>query len=290
MSFPAAMETMARLTASAEALAALAARLRADAEGIALDPAVEAALDGVLEELGIAFDALQPAERATLAQFARAFLRQANDLVEHPEHPPGWAYEDDVVLLSLGRGSASIAGAFACVAELEEALSRPGAAVLDVGAGVAALSVALARRWPGLRVVGLEPWPFAMRHARADGRRPRGPRRVARRPDRGPHRLRRLRRHLAGDALHLARRHPGRAGAIARGAEAGWMGRLSASTPLRPTRFRSGWSPCARRAPAARWRTEAEACAALAAAGFTDTREVPRDWPAPVRLVLGTKG
>ena len=59
-----------------------------------------------------------------LASFARAFLHQAVDLVDHPEHPPGWAYEDEGV--------------------------------------VVALSVALVRHWPGLRVVGLEPSPFAL--------------------------------------------------------------------------------------------------------------------------------
>jgi hypothetical protein len=83
------------------------------------------------------------------------------DLVDHPEHPPGWAYEDEGVVVALGRGSASVAGAFAAVPELAAALSRPGAVFLDVGAGVAALSVAVCRQWPGVRVVGLEPWPFA---------------------------------------------------------------------------------------------------------------------------------
>ena len=47
------MATMARLAASAEALAALAARLRADVEDIALHPEIEAALDGIVAELGV---------------------------------------------------------------------------------------------------------------------------------------------------------------------------------------------------------------------------------------------
>ena len=34
----------------------------------------------------------------------------------------------------------------------------------------------------------------------------------------------------------------------------------------------------------------ADACALLDAAGFIDSGEAPRTWPAPVRLVLGTKG
>ena len=44
---------MTRLVASAEALAAFAARLRADVEGIDLHPDIESALDGILAELGV---------------------------------------------------------------------------------------------------------------------------------------------------------------------------------------------------------------------------------------------
>src|SRR5689334_7815787 len=159
MSFDHAMTTLARLTASAEALAALGARLRAETEGLKLDPAIAAAVDGVVSELGVDPDALTPTERGTVALFARAFLRQAGDLIDHPERPPGWGYEDPVVLLSLGRGSASIVSAFATVPELVALLGREGAALLDVGAGVAALC----RAFPALKVVGLEPWGPALR-------------------------------------------------------------------------------------------------------------------------------
>src|SRR3954453_12232395 len=108
MSFDHAMTTLARLTPSAEALAALGARLRADTEELALDPAISVAVDGVGAELGVDPEMLTPTERGTVALFARAFLRQAADLIDHPERPPGWGYEDPVVLLGLGRGSASI--------------------------------------------------------------------------------------------------------------------------------------------------------------------------------------
>jgi SAM-dependent methyltransferase len=151
MSFDHAMTTLARLTASAEALAALGACLRADTEELRLDPAIAAAVDGVVAELGVDPTTLTPTERGTVALFARAFLRQAADLIDHPERPPGWGYEDPVVLLSLGRGSASIVS------------GRDGASLLDVGAGVAALSVAFCRAFPGLSVVGLEPWGPAIR-------------------------------------------------------------------------------------------------------------------------------
>jgi SAM-dependent methyltransferase len=45
---------------------------------------------------------------------------------------------------------------------LDERLSAPGAAVLDVGSGGAGVCIALARWRPGLRIVGLEPAADAM--------------------------------------------------------------------------------------------------------------------------------
>jgi hypothetical protein len=152
------MATMTRLVASAEALAVLAARLRAHVEGIDLDPDIEAALDGILAELGVDVAALDDAERLGVGLMARSWLRQAVDLVENPGRPPGWGFDDPVILRSQGRSSATIAPAFAQVPELAEALDGDGAALLDVGAGVAGLSVAFCRQFPHVRVVGLEPW------------------------------------------------------------------------------------------------------------------------------------
>jgi SAM-dependent methyltransferase len=289
MAFPAAMATLTQLVAQAEALAALGARLRVDADGIELDPAIADALDGVVAELGIDPAALAPGEREMLASYARAFLHQAVDLIDHPEHPPGWAYEDERVVVALGRGSASLAGAFATVGALDAALSRPGAVLLDVGAGVAALSVAACRQWPGLRVVGLDPWPFALRHARET---------VRGFEDRIELREQRVEDIADADAFDmvflatpflspavipaaLARAYaalkPG--GHVIYGLYDGPPDPLSQRlVELRTTR--SGGAPA----------TEAQACAALGAAGFTATHEAPRTWPAPARLVLGTKG
>ena len=47
-----------------------------------------------------------------------------------------------------------------------ERLAVPGAAFLDVGVGVAALSIAMVRQWPSLRVVGLDPWAASLAIAR----------------------------------------------------------------------------------------------------------------------------
>ena len=45
-------------------------------------------------------------------------------------------------------------------------LDGEGASFLDVGSGVAALSVAMCRVWPALRVVGVDPWEPALALAR----------------------------------------------------------------------------------------------------------------------------
>jgi len=161
-----ALGTVMRLGIAAEALAALGARLRADVEGIALDRDVAAGLDEVVARLGVDVAALTAEERRRLALSAHALLLQASDLLGDPGRAPGWAFEDPAVLLSTGGLSAGIAGVIAEMAPglegLEEALQRDGATFLDVGAGVAALSIALCETWPGLRVVGLEPWPPAL--------------------------------------------------------------------------------------------------------------------------------
>lgn len=169
MSFEEAIATVMRLNVAAEGLAALGARLRADVEGIELDPEVSAALDPVVRELGIALDGLSPDERATLLRSVHGFQRQATELLEDPGRAPGWACEDPDVLLAVGRSSIAIAGLIASVAPqldgLERALGRDGAVVCDVGAGVAALSIAFCQTFPRARVVGLEPWEPALRLA-----------------------------------------------------------------------------------------------------------------------------
>ena len=166
-----AMGTVMRLGIAAEALAALSARLRADVEEIELDGDVAAGLDEVVARLGVDVEAMTAEERRRIAMSAQALLLQAADLLGDPGRPPGWAFDDPAVLLSTGWLSAGIARDIAELAPaldgLEDALQRDGAVFLDVGAGVAALSIALCETWPGLRVVGLEPWPPALALAEA---------------------------------------------------------------------------------------------------------------------------
>jgi precorrin-6B methylase 2 len=51
---------------------------------------------------------------------------------------------------------------------LIERLETPGAALLDVGVGVGALSIAMLCHWPALRIVGVDPSPQAIAQAAAN--------------------------------------------------------------------------------------------------------------------------
>lgn len=86
---------------------------------------------------------------------AAALLRGDGDL---------WATQSDAALLAQGRASAQGAAAFAQfglprLAGLASAMAQPGARMLDVGTGVAALAVAYAEQFPELTVVGIDVLP-----------------------------------------------------------------------------------------------------------------------------------
>jgi len=200
------------------------------------------------------------------------------------------------MLLSTGRLSANIAGVIAQMAPqldgLKDALERDGGRFLDVGAGVAALSIALCETWPGLRVVALEPWAPAMAMALAEAqvassdvgdRVELRPMRVEDLPDRAaydvawlagpfvppaviPGALVRLRDALKPGTWLLFGRFAGPDDALA-----------DAVTRLRV--LRSGGSVA-----------DAEQLgAAMREAGFAEVHEVQRKWHAPVAFVAGRR-
>jgi SAM-dependent methyltransferase len=158
-----------RLATQTEALAAVAAALRLRVSGERAPGAVEQCLDDVLEALEVR-DAVAngSAEGLSLALAPiRALFLQSVDLLTDPARAPGWAYTDADLLQSLGQNSAAFAEVIRDVVSpqlegLEEALARSGAAFLDVGVGVAALSIAMARLYPELRVLGIDPWDVAL--------------------------------------------------------------------------------------------------------------------------------
>jgi SAM-dependent methyltransferase len=100
----------------------------------------------------------------------RAFLRQAADLVEHPDRAGGWEQPDELLLQGVGRLSAAVVDAFrAAEAELDglsERLHADGATFLDVGTGTGWLAMAMARAYDDLQVVGIDVFEPALALAR----------------------------------------------------------------------------------------------------------------------------
>ena len=138
---------------------------------------------------------------------ARAFLRQAADLIDHPSPAGPWGETDEALLQGLGRLSMAIAGAFrAAEGSLEglgAALGCPGARFLDVGTGTGWLAIATARAYPAATVVGLDVFEPALALARANVAASDVAARVEL-PGRGcgrSRRRRRVRRHLAAAAV-----------------------------------------------------------------------------------------
>ena len=160
----------ARLNVSVEALAALAAHVRTENEGLDVDPQVRELLRAVAAEL-LGPDA-DVSGAGAVAVLARTFLAQATELVAAPDRRGGWAYADADLLQAQGRLSMGIAGGIAEAAEvldgLQEALAAPGARVLDVGTGTGWLAIALARTWPAARVVGIDVYEPALALAEAN--------------------------------------------------------------------------------------------------------------------------
>jgi len=152
-----------QLLTSANALAAMTARLRLAELGQEGDPAVRAQLDRVADALESRdrYDGLSDQERAIVIAFSRSYLRQALDLVDNPARAPGWSYTDPVLLQAQGSASAVVAHLMA-----QAGVGTPDARILDVGTGVAGLAIALCRTFPASTVVGLDPWEPALALAR----------------------------------------------------------------------------------------------------------------------------
>ncbi|HXV57502.1 MAG TPA: class I SAM-dependent methyltransferase [Gaiellaceae bacterium] len=163
MGFEEVMALTNRLLTSAQALAAVAARIRLDELEVAGDPAVRAQLDRVLGELGVADDveALDERERSIVVSFARSYLAQALDLVDDPARGGAWSYSDPTLLRAQGSASAAVARLIT-----EAGLGSPGARILDVGTGVGGLAIAFCTTFPDATVVGIDPWEPALAIAR----------------------------------------------------------------------------------------------------------------------------
>jgi SAM-dependent methyltransferase len=106
---------------------------------------------------------------AAAAAFSRTQLMQA--MAHTRGQPAGWRSGDGAVLLAQGRASAHFAAVIEerllpHMPEARTALESGRGRFLDVGVGVAALSIAVTERFPGTRAVGVDVLPAALDIAR----------------------------------------------------------------------------------------------------------------------------
>jgi 2-polyprenyl-3-methyl-5-hydroxy-6-metoxy-1,4-benzoquinol methylase len=176
-----AVDPLAELESAAWALAAMIATYRDAARGsladaLATDPDRTAVLEaaGLVQREG---DAVVPHAAlhdgplaANAASIRLSSLRQAIGVAEG-DVSLGWAAQPDKVLLDQGHASAAIGHAIAtqlvpALPGLAARLASPGSRALDIGTGVAALAIALARELPWIRVTGIDYLERAVRLAR----------------------------------------------------------------------------------------------------------------------------
>jgi 2-polyprenyl-3-methyl-5-hydroxy-6-metoxy-1,4-benzoquinol methylase len=172
MTIAAVRDLIMRLNVSTGALAALGVALDERVNGVALDLAIKTEIDHLLAALGAdkMLDEVDPAElRPILAEIRMTLLQDAKLLLSPTS--AGWTHTEAEILQSTGEASAAfpllLNQTIAPRLEgLAKRLESTDGAFLDVGVGVGGLSIAMARLWPLLRVVGIDPWRPALALAR----------------------------------------------------------------------------------------------------------------------------
>jgi SAM-dependent methyltransferase len=165
-------DLIAELSTSATVLAVLAAELQARASGTPLPAPLQPHVDAILDAIGgrVALDGTSPDEWRPLLAELRHFWLLDTDFLAHRDRGPGWSFTDPAVLESGGEATEGFANALVRFAPgldgLAARLQGPDARFLDVGTGVGRLSIAMARRWPSVRVVGVDTWGPSLAIAR----------------------------------------------------------------------------------------------------------------------------
>ncbi len=287
------LKTAVRLGNSVDALAALVAHLRLETEQLPADPAVRELLATIAAEL-VGDGGPDPATSAPTIGLARTFLRQASELVENPGRSGGWDQVDVPLLQSMGRLSMGISAAVLAaesrLPDLRGRLSAADARFLDVGTGTGWLAIAIAQSHPTLHVVGIDIFQPALDLARANVEGAGLADRIELRlqdaallDERGGYdaiwlALPFLPKAVVVPIVNAAARSLKPGGWLLPGTFTGPGDRLSELlTDLRTVR--SGGHP---------WRPE-EIIDLIATAGLSDAQEIPRVWPAPVRLYAGLR-
>ncbi len=292
MDFDELMGAVMRMSVELECLAVAGTHLRATVGAVETDPAIDRSLRDITALILPGADALPVAQRETLAGVIVTMFRQAHDLVQNPERPPGWTFDEPTILQSTGRASMSVSDVLAQVTpqlgDLASRLGRPDGAFLDVGTGAGWLAVGAAGHWPDARVCGIDIHAPALALAAtniADAG-------VAQRVELRDQDVRRLPDEdafdlvwlpgpflpvdVVPDALDACRRALRRGGWLAFGMYGGPDSTLARELADLRT-IRSGGHP---------W-DDQDTAALLTEHGFDEVHEVARTWQAPVRLMVG---
>jgi hypothetical protein len=141
-------------------LAALALTARDDISAELATTAQQVlAATGLIDAPGAPVRGLHTSTPQQIASQAAAPLHQASALVSGRDI--SWNTHGDEALLAQGNSSAQAAQPFAqfmlpMMGDLADRLAAPGARMLDIGTGVAALAVAFAQVFPQLHVLGID--------------------------------------------------------------------------------------------------------------------------------------
>jgi hypothetical protein len=145
MSFESFMKQWQALNSSVETLAVLGAELRLRCEGSGGDSRVRLLLQDVMHKIDPAsFDGLSPSQEQAALALVQTSFRQAVDLLENPARPPGWSYEDPVILETQGQVSRLIVRNIETIAAQRPDIGlrlRQAGAFLNVGTGVGWLAI-----------------------------------------------------------------------------------------------------------------------------------------------------
>ena len=122
-------------------------------------------VDQVVDALGLtaSMEALTKPQAATMLANIRGDLLLGVQMLSDVPAASEWAHDNSELLQTFGEVSAGFPTILKSKIgpELEgllERLETPGARFLDIGTGVAELSIAMVRQWPTLKVLGVEPW------------------------------------------------------------------------------------------------------------------------------------
>ena len=169
MSIEALRDLVSGLNVSAASLAALGVALDHRVNGTAIDRSIQPEVEAIVAALG-ATDWLNlpaPELRPVLAEI-KCFSMLNTKLLVAGTRTSGWNYTDDT-LQAAGEVSISFPHTLQKTIapkldDLSQRLER--GAFLDIGVGVGMLSIEMARLWPALNIVGIDPWAPALVLAR----------------------------------------------------------------------------------------------------------------------------